>query len=291
MSVRIRPGDEPVWTADAGTDDTVPDPHDVRGVFDTPRPQQRVMWRPEWTRYVAGGLLGLFALVVLGVLAYRLSLPAPPAATSAAPPTLPSAAPTTPSDALTATPTATPTVRDVMAMPWQGAALPVSDTAGPRQFTDRRSTGFSHDPQGAALAAVHISTHIDPYTGPRVFTPTIEEQVVGGEGLVAQTTEAYRQAAHRAGLADDAVERGDPVLAPTGEMTGWRIGHYRADAVTTVELLVTTPQGQQVVYEVPVRWSGDDWQVVLADGPAESLFRVTAAHDPDSFELFIDKGE
>ena len=91
-----------------------------------------------------------------------------------------------------------------MAMPWQGAALPVSDTAGPEQFTDTRSTGFSHDPQGAAFAAVHISTHIDPLTGPDVFTPTIEEQVVGAPDLMETTEQAYRKAARDMGLSPGA---------------------------------------------------------------------------------------
>lgn len=299
MSVRIRPGDEPVWADDdvtgtgwtgaPGTDDSVPDPHDVRDLFDEAplRPEPRLTWRPEWTRFVAGGLLAIIVVGVLGLLAFRLSMPAPvptsqPA--SAAPPSPTTSAPPSAADP-------TPAPRDVMAMPWQGAALPVSDAHGPEQFTDRRSTGFSRDPQGAALAAVHISTHIDPYTGPRVFTPTITEQVIGGEDLVERTEQQYRQAAKTAGLAAEAVERGDPVLAPTGEMTGWRIRDFRPQSVTTVELLVTTPQGQQVVYEVPVVWSDDDWRVSLSDSLSDALFRVTSAHDPDTFEPFINNGE
>lgn len=293
MSVRIRPGDEPVWAGDGSggfesDQDSVPDTQDVRGVFDaaTMRPEPRLRWRPEWTRLVAGALLAVIVVGVLGALAFRLSMPAP----AAAPPPAPAAGPQRTEASTTPSPTP-PVVRDLTAMPWQGAALPVSERHGPEEFTDRRSTGFSRDPQGASLAAVHISTHIDPYTGPRVFTPTISEQVTGGQDLVARTQEQYRRAAQRAGLAPEAIRRGDPVLAPTGEMTGWRITDFRPDSVTTVELLVTTPQGQRVVYEVPVVWTDDDWRVSLADGPATDLFRVTAATDSDSFEPFIDKGE
>ena len=132
--------------------------------------------------------------------------------------------------------------------------------------------GSACDPQGAALAC-HISTHIDPYTGPGCSLPTITEQVIGGKDLVERTEQQYRRARKTAGLAAaKAVERGDPVLAPTGEMTGWRIRDFRLQSVTTVELLVTTPQGQQVVYEVPVVWSDDDWRVSLSDSLSDALF-------------------
>jgi hypothetical protein len=269
----------------------------VRGVFDVSnvRPEPRLQWRPEWTRVVAGVLLAVVVVGVLGVLVFRLSLPAPPTPSVALVTPPPSSAAPTPTVSASDTPSRhTVPATDTVAMPWQGAALPVSPEHGPQQFTQRRSTGFTRDPQGAALAAVHISTHIDPYTGPRVFTPTITEQVSGPEDLVDRTQQQYRQAARDAGLSAEAIRRGDPVLAPTGEMTGWRITDFRPDSVTTVELLVTTPQGEVVVYEVPMIWNGADWQLSLAAEGDGGLFRVTTAHDPDTFEPFVNnitKGE
>lgn len=298
MSVRIKPGDEPAWQWQAD-DDNVADPADIHGVFDPEpeptgwlaRPQRGGITRPSWTRGTAGVLIGTMSVLVVGGLMYRLSLPAPTAAPAPVAPTV-SAAPPTPSPSPSAPPSAAPA--GTMAMPWQGAALPVSDTAGPEQFTDTRSTGFSHDPQGAAFAAVHISTHIDPLTGPDVFTPTIEEQVVGAPDLMTTTEQAYRKAARDMGLSPEAIADGTAVLAPTGDISQWRIGTYRPTAVTTVELLVTAPQGQQLIYEVPVIWRDGDWRLTFegAVGSDAAVLRATPAdtHDLSDFTPFITRG-
>lgn len=288
MSVRITAGDEPSWQWP--DEDSVTDPAQFDAVVDpddTDRPSlwrpPRTALRPAWTRGVAGVLAVAALALVVGGLAYRLSVPAPPAApVASAPPVAPPAP--TPSDPVPTATAGSGETSDVTAMPWQGAALPVSAAAGPYRFTETRAQGFSHDQQGAAFAAVHISTHIDPFTGPDVFVPAIEEQVVGGQDLVARTQRAYEVAARRQGLSAEAIAGGAPVLAPTGNITAWRIGTFRPDAVTTVELLVDTPQGQRVVYEVPVVWQDDDWRVSFT---TTDSFRVTDPHRPAQFTKFI----
>lgn len=325
MSVRIRPGDEPAWqwSADAGAsasdvsvadaaasaigdlvadEDRVASPSDIHAVFDPDsaasgggrfrRPQRTGMptGLPGWRRGVAALLIGSVVLAVLGGLAYRLSVPAQQA--QPVQPSLPPPAALAPTESATPTSAAPPPTRaDVMAMPWQGAALPVSDTAGPMVFTQDRSTGFTRDPQGAALAAVHISTHIDPLTGPDVFTSTIDEQVVGAEGLVEQTQQLYERAATKQGLSAEAISDGAPVLAPTGDISDWRIRTFRPDAITTVELLVATPQGQQVVYEVPVVWQDDDWRISFQETGEGAGFRVTEPTRTGGFTPFITRGK
>lgn len=289
MSVRIRPGDEPAWQWPEASDIDRADGSQA----DT---AQEWLVRPErgrsardllgnWPRATAGIMLAAVGLLVVGGLAYRLSVPAPTAAPPMDPPPTP-------------TPTASPATPDVAAdrpamsaVPWQGAALPISDTAGPQVFTETRATGFTRDPQGAAVAAVHISTHIDPFTGPAVFTPTIEEQVMvtgGVEDLVRRTQKLYEKAAAARDLTSQAVADGVPILAPTGDISAWRIGTFRSDGVTTVELLVTTPQGERLIYEVPVIWRDGDWRVTF-EGASAAEFRVTATDDTTDFTTFIER--
>lgn len=307
MSVRIKPGDEPGWqwpmdAKDSADDQVAADDHGEPDQSDwLVRPQRgQRSWVADrwttgtWTKGTAAVLIGAVCLLLLGGLAYRLSVPAPPAAQPPAP-AVPSTAATptrqvSPADGGVAD----PTLADLSAVPWQGAALPISQSAGPRVFTETRAKGFSRDPQGAALAAVHISTHIDPYTGPAVFTPTIEEQVVSAEGAAATGTEAlvrrtqklYEGAAEERELSAEAIADGVPILAPTGDISAWRIATFRPDGITTVELLVTTPQGQRLIYEVPVVWRDGDWRVTFP-GDQGADFRVTEATGTADFTTFI----
>jgi hypothetical protein len=238
-------------------------------------------------RAVAIGLITCVVLAVVGGLAYRLSIPAParPAAAGAAGASAAVPSPTAPSPTSSASPTASatpPAVDELSAVSWQGAALPVSDVDGPFEFTRTRASGFTQTPQGAALAAVHISTHMDAYTGPRVFTGTIAEQVIGDtRRLLATTGRVYRQAARA-----NRVAAGQPVIAPTGSITSWRIGDYRPHGLNRVQLLVRTPTGESVVYSVPVRWSQGDWKVDLS-GASDRTFRTSQADPADTYRRFI----
>lgn len=197
--------------------------------------------RPAWTRIVAGGLaVTLLGLLVVG-LAWRLSATAPPPAA------------------------ATGDGYDVTAVSWQGVALPISPTAGPATFTDTRSQGFAQSELGAALAAVHLSSHIDPYTGPAVFEPTIDTQVIGDTtALKKLVTATYTEQAKK-----HHVTGGAPILAPTGQMKAWRIDGYTPTGVNNVEVYVGTPTGTDVVYTIAVEWVDGDWKLkptVTEDG-------------------------
>lgn len=197
--------------------------------------------RPAWTRIVAGVMLiTLFGLLVVG-LSWRLSATAPPPATDSA------------------------GGYDVTAVSWQGLALPISPTAGPTTFTDTRSKGFAQSDLGAALAAVHLSSHIDPYTGPAVFGPTIDEQVLGDTAALKKlVTATYTDQAQK-----HQVTGGAPILAPTGQMKAWRIDGYTPTGVNNVEIYVGTPTGSDVIYTIPVQWVDGDWKLkptVTEDG-------------------------
>lgn len=103
------------------------------------------------------------------------------------------------------------------------------------------------------------------------------------------TRKQYRQAATDSGLASSAIASGAPILAPTGNITGWRVATFRPDSITTVELLVSTPHGTDVVYEVPVTWTDGDWRVTFEGNDPGAGFRVTEANDTDDFTPFISR--
>lgn len=313
MSVRIRPGDgatEPVFPFAAHPDDDRPanSQQHIRSVFEDElaqddaagagwfqRPSRDGKWlnalasrRPPWSRLVAVTVLAAVAVLLLGGLATRLATPATPAPQPAV--AAPTAATPAETPSATAPPTATHGAGQMTAVSWQGAALPVSQVAGPRVFTETRAYGFARDPLGAALAAVHISTHLDPYTGPKVFGPAIENQVVDARpDLLATTTATYETVARQQGYSDDALRQGRPVLAPTGSIQSWRIQDYRPERAT-VQLLVATPVGRRVVYEVPVEWTGGDWSVSLAGAREGTAFTVVRPDSTKEFNTFTTGG-
>lgn len=217
--------------------------------------------RPAWTRVVAWVLAGAVGFSVLGILGVQLSnnTPTDPDSTAAA-------------------------VGDMSAVAWQGAALPVSQAAGPAEFTDTRSSGFTQTELGAALAAVHISSHISPYTGPDVFTPTITQQVTGDTtALLTMMETEYAKAAETSGLTD-----GEPQLRATGQMLAYRIETFNPDQVTNVELYVQPPAGgEDVIYTVPVTWVDGDWSINPTADDAGVTFAITEPnpdHDYISFQ-------
>ena len=165
---------------------------------------------------------------------------------------------------------------NLTARAWQGAALPVSAEHGPSTFTDTRSQGFSQTPLGAALAAVHISAHISPYTGPPVFAPTVTEQVAGDtDKLLARLNEVYKQTAKAEGLTD-----GEPSIRPTGEMVSWRLATpFTAEGENNIDILVRTPAADDQVFTIPVVWQDGDWKINPARHDGGLQLQVT---DPDS---------
>lgn len=170
---------------------------------------------------------------------------------------------------------------------WQGTLLPVSATAGPDEFSATRSAGFAQSELGAALAAVHLSARIDAYTGPAVFTPTIGDQVAGDTATLLQaTTAAYTALAAEAG-----VTNGDPVPAPTGQVTGWHITGFDPAGLTEVQLLVDSPDGASSVFTVAVQWVDGDWKLSPPITPAGVAFTVTAPDPALTYTPFVTAGQ
>lgn len=173
---------------------------------------------------------------------------------------------------------------DITAVTWQGYSMPVSPTAGPRTLTATRATGFARTQIGAALAALHISVRMAPMTGPKVYRPTITDQVVGQDTSkqLAAVDDQYQQLAKVAGVSD-----GAPVIGATPPFTGYRVRDYTA-ATATVDLVVTNPyKDTDLQYSIPVRWTRGDWRIVFA--PADTgggWFTVTKPNPSTTYAPF-----
>jgi len=253
------------------------DDHELATMFTHDPTTDAFRPRRNWARPVAAVvILTLLGTLTLG-LAVALSRPAPSVEPTVAPaaaadvgePEADAAAPEPVSNA------------DVTAVSWQGTALPISASAGPRDFSATRSKGFAQSPMGAALAAAHISSHMDPYTGPAVFKPTITQQVTGDtEAMLASVQQTYTAQAKRLG-----VKNGAPILAPTGSMIAWRIDRYSDTGVNDVEVYVQTPTGKDVIYTVPVQWVDGDWKVTPTPGQA-SIFAISTPDPSTEYTAF-----
>ncbi|TDE22062.1 hypothetical protein [Actinomadura sp. 6K520] len=155
---------------------------------------------------------------------------------------------------------------------YHGVLLPYSADDGPRDTANDLATGFARTPRGALLAAVHIVVRANVRWGPKVFEPTIEDQVIGpdAEALLAAAREAYEEL--RGDRPDgEALGRGYVVLE------GFRWQGY-SPAAASVDLVSAGPGDSDVtvraVTRVQVQWQGGDWRVV---GPPGGTWAGSAA--------------
>lgn len=143
-----------------------------------------------------------------------------------------------------------------------GLDLPVSVAAGPRDLAGIRARGFSQTPAGAVLAALHLLVRTSPQAGPRVWEPTLREQVVGPD--VAAYVDAvrldYETARERLQL-----PYGEPLGRIYASIGGVRIDAYSARAAS-LRVLIEAPGGDgglaRAATMVQVSWSGTDWQLI-----------------------------
>lgn len=143
-----------------------------------------------------------------------------------------------------------------------GLGLPVSATAGPHDLADGRARGFSQSPSGAIFAGLHLLVRTSPQVGPRVWAPTLREQVVGPDA--AAFTDAVAQSY------DDARQQlqlsyGEPLGRIAATIGGIRIDGYSEHAAS-LRVLIEAPAGDgrlaRAALLVQVAWSGTDWQLV-----------------------------
>ncbi len=167
-------------------------------------------------------------------------------------------------------PVATLNARTVRWRDFYGNPLPTSD-AGPKHFSGGLASGFDHSPDGALLAAVHVQERSGTSVGPKVFEPTITNQMVGvdKDAYLSKVEAEYQRV------------RGLQPVGPNGEITadfvrsrnersgvwGYRIDAYSDSTAFIQVLLQSTPNGAQGTTYVNVgqtlKWIQGDWRLTV----------------------------
>ena len=143
-----------------------------------------------------------------------------------------------------------------------GLDLPVSAMAGPTDLSGGRARGFGHNPAGAVFAALHLLVRTSPQVGPRVWAPTLQEQVVGPD--LAAYMDAVRLG-YQAGRDRLQVPDGEPLGRIYASIQGVRIDAYTEQAAS-LRVLIEAPGADgnpaRAATVVQVSWSGSDWQLI-----------------------------
>jgi hypothetical protein len=158
----------------------------------------------------------------------------------------------------------------------EGVDLPVSESGGPFRVLEGRAAGFSQSQLGAAMAAIHIGTRIEPTNGPRIFEGTIREQVVGTDaGLLRKHVNDIYQ--------DQRIKQGKGLaepLAPTAPvLAAYKVESLAPDAAS-VSVFYQQQNLDPPYYSVrfDLRWVDGDWRMVAPQGGVFDgvLTRMTA---------------
>lgn len=219
------------------------------------------------------------AVIAVLVLAVILLLLRPGGSSGHTTPAAPTAGP-----AASASTPARPAAPEISWTSVYGVQLPVSATHGPFRTEGDLVSGFTHDAEGAALAAAHYGTRISPQVGPKVYTPVIARYGLGGSPAVLDALHAqYEQArASHAGVAD-----GEPLPSTqNARVLGYRIPSYATTGPVTMHLLLSGdgPAGSVLVdLPVTVEWVDGTWKVQV---PPDGNFPGTQARTTAGFTLF-----
>ncbi|MCA1703294.1 MAG: hypothetical protein LC808_08545, partial [Actinobacteria bacterium] len=154
---------------------------------------------------------------------------------------------------------------------WQeayGTRLPTGE-AGPHRVANGLASGFDHTPDGAVLAGIHILTRAGMSFGPKVFEPTINNQVIGADkdALLANVEAEYQQKSGSGPVGRNGEVTGDFVRAKqeNSGVWGYRLDSYAGDTAFVQVLLVTTPVGAQRPTYVNIgqnlHWVQGDWRL------------------------------
>jgi hypothetical protein len=157
-----------------------------------------------------------------------------------------------------------------------GVEVPVSASAGPHNTSNGRARGFAHDLPGAVLAAIHLTIRLTPQAGPKVFEPTLRDQVVPDsptspdvEALRVTLEADYEQLRRQIGTA-----AGAPVGRLSTVLRGYQVSDPAvsgtapdaADVRLLTESTSTTGGSLLAATSVTVRWTNSDWAVVAPPG-------------------------
>ncbi|OXM18370.1 hypothetical protein CBI33_27035 [Rhodococcus erythropolis] len=133
---------------------------------------------------------------------------------------------------------------------WQrvdGVPLPFSASDGPTDISGALASGYTHTPQGAAVAALQISMRL-------IFSPDFAA-VVNHQTSVSEDERRQLLTARSAQPSIDA----DAVGASTLQPAAFKVGDY-SDAAATIYFAYPTQTGSYRVARTAVEWSGGDWK-------------------------------
>ncbi|MBD8055607.1 hypothetical protein ICV35_18240 [Rhodococcus ruber] len=140
-----------------------------------------------------------------------------------------------------------------------GIEVPIGTTDGPRGGEWEPFAGFSHTPQGAALAAITQSVQLS------TASDRTWPQVLSGVAAPGEGRDLY--AAHR-GLVE--MSGTDPEMVPT--IVGYTIADYR-DTAATVDVVQRFSDDSLASATTQVVWIDGDWRLNL---PSDTAATITA---------------
>lgn len=145
--------------------------------------------------------------------------------------------------------------------------LPVSAISGPFVRRDGLAGGFPRQPEGAVMAAVHIGARVGAEVGPRVFEPTIADQVTGVYSTLylGNVRVAYRKIA-----AERKIPNGDPLIVQSpAALRGYAVVSADRDfAVVRLNFEARDPAAgtvQPYYVEYTLAWEDGDWRLVAPE--------------------------
>ncbi|UFS97221.1 hypothetical protein [Nocardia huaxiensis] len=144
--------------------------------------------------------------------------------------------------------------------PWQGVQLPFAQE-GPTKVADA-ALGYTHSPQGAALAAIHhtLRVSLSPDTS---WARMAAQSLMPGPGkdswVIARALLSITSGA-------------DPATVPT--ITAYKVNTY-ADARAEIVIYSTYPDASITANTATVVWLSDDWRLLIPD-PAAKVQTVQA---------------
>ncbi|MEV6071820.1 hypothetical protein AB0L82_35225 [Nocardia sp. NPDC052001] len=133
---------------------------------------------------------------------------------------------------------------------WQGIALPYSSIDGPKSVTGA-ATGFSHTPQGAALAGIQNSIRVS-LASDGSWAATAAQALAAGPGKDAYV------------LARAQVSTGPVNTTALPTILGYRIDHWSPEH-TTLTVYTRYSDASHAASHQQVDWLAGDWKLRLPD--------------------------
>ena len=147
----------------------------------------------------------------------------------------------------------------------KGVWVPIGKNDGPKGGSGEPFTGFTHTPQGAALAAITQSVQL------ATASDTDWPKILGSVAAPGETRDVY--AANRALVSISGL---DPDAVP--EIVGYTITDY-SDEAANVDVVQRFPDNSLAASHSRVVWTGEDWHLEL---PAEDATSITALDEMPS---------